>query len=173
VAALVKVATVTLSDTRTEADDEGGRALRDLLAAAGVELVTHQIVREEVELIRSTILALSKLEDVDAIVTTGGTGLAPRDVTLEALEALFDKPMLGFGEAFRRMSWDDVGPRAMLSNATAGVIGGRVVFALPGSPKALRLAIPALVAPILGHAVALARGRAVHHGHAPPRAGGA
>ena len=84
-------------------------------------------------------------------------------MTLAAIEPLFERPMVGFGEAFRRMSWEDIGPRAVLSNAAGGVIAGRVVFALPGSPKALQLAIPDLVTPILVHAVDVARGRAGHH----------
>lgn len=173
--AAVTVATVTLSDTRTEADDEGGALLRELLAGSGFALAPHHIVREDVARIRELVAALAAQHEIDAIVTTGGTGLSPRDVTLQAIEPLFDKPMTGFGEAFRRLSWDDIGPRAVLSNATAGVVGGRVVIALPGSPKALRLALPALVAPILGHAVSLARGRNTHHHGDPsgPRRGGA
>jgi molybdenum cofactor biosynthesis protein B len=99
----------------------------------------------------------------DAIVTTGGTGIAPRDRTYEAIEALLEKRLDGFGEAFRRLSWDEVGPRAVLSRALAGVHRGRIVAALPGSPKAVVLAVDQVLAPILAHAVALARG--IQHGH--------
>ncbi|NUP05629.1 MAG: MogA/MoaB family molybdenum cofactor biosynthesis protein [Polyangiaceae bacterium] len=166
----VVVATLTLSDTRTEADDEGGKLLRSLLAGAGFDLGAHAIVREDVDRIREAVRALAGDDGIDAIVTTGGTGLAPRDVTLTAIESLFDKPMVGFGEAFRRLSWDDIGPRAMLSNAAAGVVAGKIVIALPGSPKAIDLAVPKLVAPVLGHAVDVARGRARHH-HGPRHGG--
>jgi len=94
----------------------------------------------------------------DVIVTSGGTGIAPRDRTYEALEALLEKTLDGFGEAFRRLSWDEIGPRAVLSRAIAGVHRGRVVAALPGSPKAVALAVDRILAPILPHAAALARG---------------
>lgn len=155
----VTVATVTFSDTRTSADDEGGELLRSLLQEAGYGVGEHRIVREDVEAMRAALRELAASE-ADAIVTTGGTGLGPRDVTLAALEPLFEKPMHGFGEAFRRLSWDEIGPRAILSNAVAGVILGRIVMALPGSPKALALAVPKLVAPTLRHAIDVAKGRA-------------
>jgi molybdenum cofactor biosynthesis protein B len=101
-------------------------------------------------------------EGADAVVTTGGTGVAPRDVTVEVLTALFDKTLDGFGEAFRRLSWDAIGPRAVLSRAIAGIIGGRFVAALPGSPKAVELAVTDVLVPILEHAVRLARGETSH-----------
>lgn len=153
------IATITFSDTRTHDDDEGGKLLRSLLEEAGYALAEHRIVREEMASMRAAVRELAASE-LDAIVTTGGTGMGPRDVTLAALEPLFDKPMLGFGEAFRRMSWEDIGPRAILSNAVAGVIAARIVMALPGSPKALALAVPKLVAPTLRHAIDVAKGRA-------------
>ena len=161
----IRVATVTLSDTRTLEDDEGGRLLGELLAAAGLDVAMHAIVREEAEAMRAHVEALSRDEGVDAIVLTGGTGIAPRDRTIEVLEPLFDKTLPGFGEAFRRLSWDDIGPNAMLSRATAGTMHQKVVIALPGSPKAVRLAVERLIAPVLAHAVALASGRGGHHGH--------
>lgn len=157
-----RIATVTFSDTRTEADDEGGRTLRRLLEEAGFALGEHRIVREDVEAVRSALGELAASPEVDAVVSTGGTGLGPRDVTIEAVVPLFEKEMVGFGEAFRRLSWDQVGPRAMLSNATAGTRGGKLIVALPGSPKALDLAVKSLLAPILGHAIDLARGRTGH-----------
>lgn len=158
----VRVATLTCSDTRTEADDEGGAALRAHLVAAGFETVAHEIVREDVAALRSAAAGLLGRVDVDALVTTGGTGIAPCDRTIEALAALFDKELPGFGEAFRRLSWDQVGPRSILSNATAGVSKDKIVIALPGSPKALGLAVEKLIAPTLGHMVALARGDTAH-----------
>lgn len=159
---VIRVATLTCSDTRTEADDEGGSALRSHLTAAGFVVAAHAIAREDVEALRAGARALLDREDVDALVTTGGTGVAPRDRTIEALSALFDKELPGFGEAFRRLSWDQVGARSILSNATAGVAAGKIVIALPGSPKALGLAVEQLIAPTLGHMVALARGETAH-----------
>ena len=168
---LVRVHTVTWSDTRTEADDEGGAVLRRELEHAGFTLVGHSIVRESSAEIRSTLVELTARADVDAIVTTGGTGLGPRDRTIEVLEELWDKRMVGFGEAFRRASWEQVGPRSLLSNAAGGVVRGKLVFALPGSVKALPLAVE-LFAPILGHAVDLTQGRTGHGRPSPVRPGG-
>lgn len=168
----IRVATVTLSDTRTPEDDEGGKLLGELLAAGGFEVRGHAIVREEAEAMRAHVRALAEDAGVDAIVLTGGTGIAPRDRTIEAIAPLFDKTLDGFGEAFRRLSWDDIGPNAMLSRAIAGTLNGRVIFALPGSPKAVRLAVERLIAPVLAHAVGLASGRGGHHHHHKGRSGG-
>lgn len=161
----VRVATITLSDTRTIEDDEGGKLLGERLEAAGFEVVSHAIVREEVDAMRAQVQALAIHAGVDAIVMTGGTGIAPRDRTIEAIAPLFEKTLDGFGEAFRRLSWDEIGPRAILSRAIAGTLNGRVIAALPGSPKAVRLAVDQLLAPILAHAVGLAKGSGGHHHH--------
>jgi molybdenum cofactor biosynthesis protein B len=161
----VRVATITLSDTRTLEDDEGGKLLGELLGAAGFEVVSHAIVREEPEAMRAAVQALSIHVGVEAIVLTGGTGISPRDRTIEAIAPLFEKTLDGFGEAFRKLSWDQIGPRAILSRAIAGTLNGRVIAALPGSPKAVRLAVEELLAPTLAHAVALASGRGGHHHH--------
>jgi molybdenum cofactor biosynthesis protein B len=103
--------------------------------------------------------------DIDAIVLTGGTGIAPRDRTIEVLEPLFEKTIPGFGEAFRRLSWDEIGANAILSRAVAGVVDGRVVIALPGSVSAVRLAVEKIIVPTLAHAVDLASGRHRHRHH--------
>ncbi len=161
----VRIATLTLSDTRTTGDDEGGALLGELLRTAGFSVVAHAIVREDLDRVQEALKALIAGRAVDAIVMTGGTGIAPRDSTIEAVAPLLDKTLDGFGEAFRRLSWDQIGPRGILSRAVAGVSAGVVVIALPGSPKAVRLGVEALIAPTLAHAVALAQGRAVHHGH--------
>jgi molybdenum cofactor biosynthesis protein B len=165
---LVRVATLTVSDTRTTDDDVGGRELRRLLAAAGFALAPHEIVPDGVESVRAAIRRLAAEADVDAIVSTGGTGISPRDQTYEAIEALLDRRLDGFGEAFRRLSWDDVGPRAILSRALAGTVGSKIVVALPGSPRALGLAVERILAPVLPHAVAIASGRGAHRkAHGP------
>jgi molybdopterin adenylyltransferase len=159
----IRVATVTVSDTRTEAHDEGGARLRALLAAAGFEVVRSAIVRDEPGELRALIARLCDDELVDAVITTGGTGIAPRDQTYEAVAGLLEKTLDGFGEAFRRLSWDQIGPKAVLSRALAGTYRGRVVAALPGSPKALDLAVEKILAPILPHAVSLVRGKKQAH----------
>lgn len=162
----VRVATVTCSDTRTEADDEGGSLLRSLLGAAGFSLSSHRILREDISVVRTGVVELTSQPEIDAVVLTGGTGIAPRDITIEALAPLYQKTLPGFGEAFRRLSFDQIGARGILSNAMAGVASAKIVIALPGSPKAVRLALEALVAPTLAHMVALAQGRTAH-----PKAG--
>jgi molybdopterin adenylyltransferase len=159
----IRVAAITVSDTRTAGDDEGGARLRERLEAAGFVVPVRQIVRDEPEELRAAVARVCDEDLADAIVTTGGTGIAPRDRTYEAVCALLEKTLDGFGEAFRRLSWDEVGPRAVLSRAIAGIHRGRLVAALPGSPKAVVLAVDRVLAPILPHAVALARGE--KHGH--------
>jgi len=155
-----RVVTVTVSDTRTAADDGSGRALAEELAA--FELVRHVIVPDEPTAIGQLVRDVAGQDEADAVVLSGGTGIAPRDRTLEAVRRLFDKELDGFGEAFRRLSWDEIGPRAILSRAAAGTIGKVIVFVVPGSEKAARLGARALVAPVLGHAVDLLNGR-THH----------
>jgi molybdenum cofactor biosynthesis protein B len=157
-----RVITVTVSDTRTAADDTSGKALMDELA--GFVLVRHVIVRDEPDRITEIVRDAVTNGEADAIVFTGGTGIAPRDLTYETLTSMFDKTLDGFGEAFRRLSWDEIGPRAILSRATAGTVGTVVLFSLPGSEKAVRLGARALIAPVLGHAVDLVNGR-TKHGH--------
>lgn len=157
-----RILTVTVSDTRTSVDDMSGLALAEELAA--FTLVRHVIVPDEPGAIVELVRGVLEGDEADAVVLSGGTGIAPRDLTCEALEALFDKHLDGFGEAFRRLSWEEIGPRAILSRAIAGTIGTRLVFSLPGSEKAARLGARMLIAPILAHAVDLVQGRA---GHAP------
>jgi molybdenum cofactor biosynthesis protein B len=159
----VRVAAVTVSDTRTEQDDEGGAKLRERLEAAGFEVSFRAIVRDEPNELRALVSKVCDQDLADAIVTTGGTGIAPRDRTYEAMASLLEKTLDGFGEAFRRLSWDEVGAKSVLSRAVAGVHRGRIVAALPGSPKAVVLAVDRVLAPILAHAVALAKG--TKHGH--------
>ncbi|MBX3227169.1 MAG: molybdenum cofactor biosynthesis protein MoaB [Labilithrix sp.] len=154
-----RIMLVTVSDTRTPADDTSGDALA--LALSEFEVMKRAIVPDEVARIHEA-LAAAQREAADAIVFTGGTGISPRDVTYEAIATKLDKTLDGFGEAFRRLSWDEIGPRALLSRATAGTIGTLLVFCLPGSTKAARLGAKELIAPILAHAVDLTHGRTKH-----------
>lgn len=155
-----RVILVTVSDTRTAADDTSGDALVEELAAFTV--VRRIIIPDSASHIIEVIADAQRV-GVDAVVFTGGTGIAPRDVTYDAISGMLEKELDGFGEAFRRLSWDEIGPRAILSRAAAGTINTLLVFLLPGSTKAARLGARELIAPILAHAVDLVHGR-THHG---------
>jgi len=125
------LATITVSDTRDSSTDRGGQLLRQLLTSAGFQLAPHVIAHDEIREIQQALRSSVAQSEVAAVILTGGTGISPRDVTVEALQPLLTKSLEGFGEAFRRLSWDQVGARSVLSRATAGVIDGRLVFALP------------------------------------------
>ena len=158
----VRIAAITVSDTRTEATDEGGRLIGELATAAGFEVVSRVIVRDEPADVAARVKAVVSGGTADAVLLTGGTGISRRDTTVEALAALFDKTLDGFGELFRMLSFAEprVASAAMLSRATAGVVGGVAVFLMPGSPAAVRLAMERLILPELPHMVSqLAHGR--------------
>lgn len=150
-------AVLTVSDSRDAASDRGGALVRELLAAAGHTVCHAAIVPDEVAPIVAAVEAVLADPGCDAVVLTGGTGVAPRDVTPEAVRPLFERELPGFGELFRQLSFAEIGPAAMLSRATAGVVGGRVLFLLPGSPAGARLAVERLILPEAAHLVAQAR----------------
>lgn len=152
----VRAAILTVSDTRTPATDTSGRLARDLVEGAGHRIVQYDIVRDEPEQIRGCLQGLIAMPGVEAILITGGTGLAPRDTTVEVLEPLLEKRIEGFGELFRSLSFEQIGAAAMLSRAVAGVCGGKIVVAMPGSEAAVRLAMTRLILPELAHMVWLA-----------------
>ena len=146
-------AVITVSDTRTPETDSGGALLAELLAGAGHTLVSREIVRDDVAEIRRAVERALAREDCRAVLLTGGTGTSPRDVTPEAVRPLLERELPGFGELFRMLSFHEIGPAAMLSRAFAGARAGKVVFGLPGSPAAIRLALEKLALPELGHVV--------------------
>src|SRR6185436_13896324 len=148
---------VTVSDTRAARDDVSGRALADLARAAGHQVESTGIVPDDVAAIRRAVRQALALDGVDVVVLTGGTGFSPRDVTLEAVGPLLERPIEGFGELFRVLSYQQVGSAAMLSRAAAGLAGTRAVFLLPGSPKAVALAMEKLILPEAGHLLGQAR----------------
>lgn len=150
----IRVAVVTVSDTRTPETDVGGRLIRELTQEAGAVVESAAIVRDEPAEVASHVQALVDAGTVNAVLVTGGTGISQRDTTVEALAARFDKTLDGFGELFRMLSFQEVGSAAMLSRATAGVVDGVLVFVMPGSPKAVALAMSRLILPELGHMVA-------------------
>ncbi|HEK9100737.1 MogA/MoaB family molybdenum cofactor biosynthesis protein [Bacillus pfraonensis] len=148
----VRCKIVTVSDTRTEETDKSGKLLKELLVEAGHMVTAYEIVKDDKEDIKQAVLSGYHQEDVDVILTNGGTGITKRDVTIEAVSALLDKEIVGFGELFRMISYlEDIGSAAMLSRAIGGTIGRKVVFSMPGSSGAVRLAMNKLILPELGH----------------------
>lgn len=150
--AAVRVAILTVSDTRTADTDASGRAIRAWLDEAGHVVTAAAIVPDDPDAV--TGFVLDQLEsDTQVVITTGGTGITSRDSTYEAIDALLEKRLDGFGELFRMLSFHDIGPAAMMSRACAGLVRGTVVIALPGSEGAVRLAMTKLVLPELRHLV--------------------
>ena len=154
----VGCAIVTVSDTRTPETDASGTCIRALLEEAGHRIAGYAILPDEPGRIRAHLEELLALPGIDAVIVNGGTGLAPRDTTYEAITALLEKTLDGFGELFRMLSYRQVGAAAMLSRAAAGVARGRVIVSLPGAPAAVELAMRELLLPELGHMVHLVRG---------------
>ena len=147
-------AVVTVSDTRAESTDRGGDYLAAAIENAGHGVARRALVRDEAEAIRAEARAAAGDEAADLVLFTGGTGIAPRDVTPEAVEPLLDRVVPGFGELFRALSYEQIGSAALLSRALAGLASGRVVFVLPGSRGAIELAMEKLILPELGHLAA-------------------
>jgi molybdenum cofactor biosynthesis protein B len=158
-AAEIRVALLTVSDSRTAATNAGGRLLRRLADDAGWTVADEALLPDEPEALRARIVGWANGGETDAALITGGTGLAPRDRTPEAIVPLFDRHLPGFGELFRLLSFQEVGAAAMLSRADAGVVGRMAAFLLPGSPAAIELAMRKLILPELGHLIGLLRPR--------------
>jgi len=153
----VGVAVLTVSSSRTLAEDPSGDAIESLVGdAEGVELVTRDLVGDSRDALGAAVDGLLGRDDVDAVVTTGGTGITPDDVTIETVTERFEKELPGFGELFRRRSEQEVGTMVVGTRATAGVADGTVVFALPGSENAARLGTEELILPEVGHLAGLA-----------------
>jgi molybdenum cofactor biosynthesis protein B len=149
----VRVAILTISDTRTPETDTGGDIAEKLLKDAGQDVVERRIVRDEVAGIRNNLVDLLARSDVDAVVTTGGTGISARDTTYEVVERMIEKQLDGFGEIFRMLSYEEIGAAAIMSRALAGSVGSKFVASLPGSRNAVRLAVEKLLVPELAHIV--------------------
>jgi molybdenum cofactor biosynthesis protein B len=151
-------AVITVSDTRDASTDRGGPYLAAAIEAAGHRVAWRALQRDEAAEIEAAVRTACAREDVDLVLLTGGTGIAPRDVTAPTLERLYDSPIPGFGELFRALSYREIGPAAILSRASAGLVGRKVVVALPGSPRALELAWREILLSEAGHLAAQARG---------------
>jgi molybdenum cofactor biosynthesis protein B len=149
----VRIAILTISDTRTPATDTGGDTIDELMRGAGHKVVERSIVRDEASSIRTKLVDLLTRSDVEAIVTTGGTGISARDTTYEVVDSILEKKLEGFGEIFRMLSYEEIGAAAILSRALAGTVGPKFVACLPGSRNAVRLAVEKLLAPEISHVV--------------------
>jgi molybdopterin adenylyltransferase len=149
----VSCCVLTVSDTRTEANDTGGQAVRSLLETSGHLVSGHAIVRDDPEAVTRAVSGWLSDAGTQVIITTGGTGITSRDGTFEAIDRLLEKRLTGFGELFRMLSYEQIGAAAMMSRACAGLAAGRIVISLPGSEAAVRLAMERLVIPELGHMV--------------------
>lgn len=149
----VRVAVLTISDTRKPETDTGGEVVEESMRGAGHEVVAREIVRDEAASIRTTLVDLLARADVDAVVTTGGTGISARDTTYEVVDRMIEKKLDGFGELFRMLSYEEIGAAAVLSRAVAGAVGTKLVASLPGSRNAVGLAMEKLLVPEIAHIV--------------------
>ncbi|MBD2743589.1 MogA/MoaB family molybdenum cofactor biosynthesis protein [Coleofasciculus sp. FACHB-1120] len=149
----VTCAVITVSDTRSPETDKSGQLIKQLLRDAGHAVSEYAILKDEPEQIRAQLQALAQRPDLDALIFNGGTGIAPRDTTYDALESLLSKILPGFGELFRFLSYQEIGSRAIASRAVAGVYQTKLVFSIPGSTNAVKLAIQQLILPELVHLV--------------------
>ncbi|MCL9812463.1 MogA/MoaB family molybdenum cofactor biosynthesis protein [Natranaeroarchaeum aerophilus] len=149
-------AVVTVSTSRTLDDDPAGDAIAAAFESEGHEVVARELVGDAHGAVRDTVDVLAAREDVDVVVTTGGTGVTPDDVTIEAVSALFTKELPGFGELFRMLSYDEIGTRIVGTRATAGIVEETPVFCLPGSENAARLGAEAIIVEEAGHLAGLA-----------------
>ncbi len=149
----VRVAVMTISDTRTPETDTGGNAIVELLREAGHEISRREIIKDDAPRIEVVLQELLAAADVDAVITSGGTGISARDTTYEVVSRVIDKKLDGFGEVFRMLSYREIGAAAILSRAVAGAAGSKFVACLPGSTNAVRLAMEKLLVPEISHVV--------------------
>ncbi|HRA55655.1 MAG TPA: molybdenum cofactor biosynthesis protein B, partial [Thermoflexales bacterium] len=147
----IPLAIITVSDTRTRENDSGGDLIEQRAVSAGHMVVFRAIVRDEPDQIGALLDRIIAETSARLLLFTGGTGIAPRDTTYDVISRRIEKPMPGFGELFRMLSFAEVGPAAMLSRATAGVYRGRLVFSMPGSPNAVQVAMDKLIIPEIEH----------------------
>ena len=148
------LALLTVSDTRTVENDLSGAAARELIEASGHAVVDYVILPDEPDRVREWAAQCLAREDCDGLIVNGGTGISSRDRTYEALNSLLDRRLDGFGELFRVLSFEQIGARAMLSRAVAGIARGKPLFALPGSTAAVKFGLERLILPVLGHLLA-------------------
>jgi len=149
----VTCAVITVSDTRSPETDRSGQMIQQLLLDAGHTVGAYTIVKDEPTQIQTQMQVLGNNSELDAVIFNGGTGIAPRDTTYDAIESLLEKTLPGFGELFRWLSYQEIGSRAIASRAIAGVYQGKLIFSIPGSTNAVKLAMQQLILPELAHLV--------------------
>lgn len=154
----VQCAVITVSDTRLPETDKSGQLIQQLLLDAGHSIRFYTILKDEPQEIQSQLKTLGEQSDVDAVIFNGGTGIAPRDTTYDALEKCLEKILPGFGEVFRFLSYQEIGSRAIASRAIAGVYQTKLIFSIPGSTGAVKLALQQLILPELMHLVTQLKG---------------
>jgi molybdenum cofactor biosynthesis protein B len=164
--AAIRIFVITASDSRTPETNQGGRLVKELSEAAGFRVVGETLLPDERDAIAGLVGRLCSDKTADVILLTGGTGIAHRDATIEALRGLLEKRIDGYGELFRMLSFAEIGAAAMLSRAIAGTIGRTALFAMPGSPAAVRLAMERLILPELTHVIG-ELSRQGGHSHSP------
>ncbi len=149
----VSCAVLTISDSRTEQDDESGRLLKEKLSQNGHRVISYSILKDEAESIEKKIYELLGQEELQVIITSGGTGVSHRDITVETVSPILEKKLDGFGELFRFLTYQELGTASIMSRAIAGVARGKVIICLPGSPGAANLAMDRVILPEIGHLV--------------------
>ena len=149
------VAVITLSTSRSLETDQSGDIIQQMLEKSGHRVPVRKVIPDSRNVLRATLRELAREKKVHAVITTGGTGLAPSDVTIEAVRSMLDKEISGFNALFMLLSYPQVKSAAMLSRALAGTIKGKILFCLPGSPRACKLAMESLILPELGHILML------------------
>ncbi|GAB4228699.1 MAG: molybdenum cofactor biosynthesis protein MoaB [Stanieria sp.] len=155
----IACAVITISDTRTSETDRSGQIVQQLLLDSGYQVGAYQIVKDEPEQIITQLTQFSDRNDLTALIFNGGTGIAPRDTTYDAIASRLEKTLPGFGELFRWLSYQEIGSRAIASRAIAGVYQQKLIFSLPGSSNAVRLAMSKLILPELTHLVKQLQGK--------------
>ena len=144
-------AILIVSDTRDEKTDESGKIVKELILSEGHQVLVHEIITNNKALIQTTMKEMFQNPKINVIITSGGTGISKRDITVDAVSELLDKRIEGFGELFRKLSYEEIGEAAMISRAIAGAVNGKLVFSLPGSKNAVKLALSKLILPGIGH----------------------
>jgi molybdenum cofactor biosynthesis protein B len=149
----VNCAVLIISDSRTEQTDESGKFLKQALSQNGHQVIAYAILKNDSEAIERKIRELLSQDELQVIITSGGTGISHRDVTVETVSSIMEKKLDGFGELFRSLSYQEIGTASIMSRAVAGVIGGKIIICIPGSLGAAKLAIDKIILPEIGHMV--------------------
>jgi len=149
----VSCAVLTISDSRTEQDDESGKLIKQRLSDNGHRVMSYSILKNEADSIKKKIYELLRQEELQVIITSGGTGVSHRDITVETISPILEKKLDGFGELFRFLSYQEISTTSIMSRAIAGVTGGKIILCLPGSPEAAKLAMDKVILPEIGHLV--------------------